>query len=904
MQNSKLKINLFQRLSQEVIQDLEREKIISPEGSNNESGKILTILGLAKKYPKILWITAETDEVIRLANQIKGVANVRFYQNVNQEDEKDYLKLIERQKILYDINFSKNQIIISDVAALFQEILKKEKLLKNKIKIDQKISLNKLASKLSEVGYNREERVVIEGDFASRGDILDIFSPQFEKPVRLEFFGNKVSSIYFFDPASGDKIKDLKRISILSIKSKKRKAKILDYLSSDFLIVFDQPDKIANSLQSLNIIDPKIPKIKELQIKLASYRNIYFQPLLGFGLTKKGKEIDYYSPPNYKGNIRNFLNDAKSLEKDGYKIFVSSDSHLRIKEIFERKKLDFTFLDFRLEKGLISKKQKIVIYTDSNIFGISRKKLKLTPTQKQLDFLRKLTPGQLIVHIDHGIGRFLKIKKYTFFKDQKPALYVFIEFDGGDRLYLPASQSEKISKYIGISGINTKLSKLGSPGWAKIKKRISQSTYKIARELLELSALRKIRRGFKFLPKREWEDILETTFPYQETLDQKKAIETVYGDMKKNMPMDRLICGDVGFGKTEIAIRAAARAVANQKQVALICPTTILSEQHLATFKRRLSKLPIKIESLSRFKSRAEQKEIIENLKKGSIDVIVGTHRLLQKDILFSDLGLLVIDEEQRFGVRHKERFKKLRAEVDILTLTATPIPRTLYAALGGLKKISKIQTPPMGRLPIETKITKFDKKKIKEIIINEKNRQGQVYFIHNWVRTIYSRAQKLSEILPKNIKIGIAHGQMATKKLARVMADFTSGKYDLLLATTIVENGLDLSNVNTLIVDSADRFGLSELYQLRGRVGRGDKKAYAYFLVKGKGLTDDARKRLSVLLESKDLGSGFMIATRDLELRGGGNILGKEQSGHIAEVGLNLYSQLLKQSVEKIRSR
>jgi transcription-repair coupling factor (superfamily II helicase) len=929
MQNAKLKTNLIEQIGLDLSDKLDKEGVISFEGSNNETGKILLVLKLMEKHDilpahggvsfsvrrgnkilsrygnkNILWISGDDKRADKIFFDLKRMKiETKRFELVDQDREDDFPKLIDRQKILIDLVLKKSQIIVTDAYSLFQKIAGEKDLLKDQIKIGKKLLQSEVIKKLSHFGYKREDRVILEGDFSLRGDVIDIFTLQNKNPLRIELFNDRVEKIYSFDQISGDKIKDFPKVQIIPVKTEKSDKTILEYFDQEDLIIFDEPDQIANILQSLNIIDAHILKFSQLQTKLLKNRIIYFQPLLGFSLRAKKYELDYFRPGQYQGDIRRFINDLKSYSFNNFKIYFACEDHLKIEEILKNKNINYSFLPYNLPIGLISKKEKIAIYTDSDIFGKKVVFKSLIPTEQQKKEVEKFRPADYLVHIDHGVGRFLKTEQLVFADSQKPTLYIIIEYAGGDRLYLPTTNVKKISKYIGVEGINIRLSKLGSSSWLRSKEKIQNSANKIAQELLQIYAIRKIRRGFRFLPKWDWENILINSFEYRETEDQIKAVEDVYRDMESAKSMDRLICGDVGFGKTEVAIRAAARTVANGKQVAVICPTTILTEQHLVTFKKRLEKLPVRLESLSRFKSRKIQQKILKELKEGKIDIIVGTHRLLQDDIYFCDLGLVIIDEEQRFGVKHKERLKTLRAEVDVLTLSATPIPRTLYLAFAGIKEISKIQTPPQGRLPIETKISQYDDALVKSAILKEIKRHGQIYFIHNKIETIYWRASKLREILPKNIKIGIVHGQLRAKDLARVMADFIAKKYDVLLATTIVENGLDLSNVNTLIVERADKFGLSELYQLRGRVGRGDIKAYAYFTVPNQVLTDNARKRLMVLLESRDLGSGFMVAERDLEIRGGGNILGKEQSGHIAEVGLTLYSQLLKEAVNKLKT-
>jgi len=520
---------------------------------------------------------------------------------------------------------------------------------------------------------------------------------------------------------------------------------------------------------------------------------------------------------------------------------------------------------------------------------ILKKKLK---SQKLFSDLKGLKPGDYLVHLDHGIGIFNGQR--TINREQ----YYVIEYAERDKLFVPFGLERKLSRYIGF--VEPKISRLGSLFWQKVKKKVKEEAEKLARELLEIYAKREIATRPSYFPECEIDIQLTSTFPYEETPAQVQVLEEIKRDLEKNQPMDRLICGDVGFGKTEIALRAMVRAVNSGYQVAMICPTTILANQHFQNFKERLKNLPIKIEMLSRLIPKGKQKRIIENLKKGKIDILVGTHRILSSDVEFKNLGLLVIDDEQRFGVRQKEKLKKMRAELDILSLSATPIPRTLYLSLSSLKEISLIQTPPVGRLPIKTFILPFSEKIIKEAIEKEIKRGGQVYYLHNRIETIKVIKNILENLVPK-ARLGIAHAKLREKELVKVMEDFQNKKIDVLIATTIIENGLDLPNVNTLIVADATRLGLAEAYQIRGRVGRSHIQAFAYFLY-GQNLSERAKMRLDALKEAEELGSGYKIALKDLEIRGAGNILGKEQSGNINAVGLNLYCQILSEAIEKLK--
>ncbi len=543
------------------------------------------------------------------------------------------------------------------------------------------------------------------------------------------------------------------------------------------------------------------------------------------------------------------------------------------------------------------------LLTDAELFGWKR------PEPRRRQQPRALPPesgfadlemGDYVVHIEYGIGRFAGLRKRTL--DNSEREYLLIEYAGSDILYVPIHQADRLSRYVGADDTAPQLNRLGTQDWTRTKEHTQRAVEEIARELLELYAAREHIQGHAFGPDTPWQHELEAAFPYVETEDQLRAISEVKGDMENHQPMDRLICGDVGYGKTEVALRAAFKAVMDGRQVAILVPTTVLAQQHFNTFSRRLLPFPVKVEMLSRFRSPNEQRQILFELAEGQVDVIIGTHRLLQPDVLLKNLGLLIIDEEQRFGVTHKERFKQLRTEVDVLTLTATPIPRTLYMSLTGIRDISMIQTPPEERLPIVTHVGAYNDKLVRQAILRELDRGGQVFFVHNRVQTIETIATKLRRLVPE-AKIAVGHGQMDEHQLEDVMTSFARGDSDVLLSTSIIESGLDIPNANTLIVDRADWFGLAQLYQLRGRVGRATNQAYAYFFhPRSSRLTPEARARLETIGEQTELGSGMSIAMRDLEIRGAGDLLGTRQSGHIAAVGFHLYTQLLAQAVRHLR--
>jgi transcription-repair coupling factor (superfamily II helicase) len=596
-----------------------------------------------------------------------------------------------------------------------------------------------------------------------------------------------------------------------------------------------------------------------------------------------------------KNQIYNFSQFLRKLDEMGYeKVYQVSEpgefsQRGGIIDVFPinlNQAIRFEFLGNRIEEIF---QLPIKIEDEKSAKEILKKKLK---SQKLFSDLKGLKQGDYLVHLDHGIGIF---KQQLTIDDRQ---YYQLEYAAGDKLYVPFGLERKLSRYIGFS--EPKISRLGSSFWQKVKKKVKEEAEKLAKELLEIYAKRKIVTRPPYLPDDEIDFQIASSFQYEETPDQIEAIEDIKNDLEKEKPMDRLLCGDVGFGKTEVALRAMIKVVKSGYQAAMICPTTILANQHFQNFKQRLKNLPIKIAMLSRLQTKKEQKEIIQKLSRCQIDIIVGTHRLLSKDVSFKNLGLLIIDDEQRFGVKQKEKLKKIRTSLDVLSLSATPIPRTLYLSLSSLRNISLIQTPPVDRLPIKTFILPFSEKIIKKAIEDEISRGGQVYYLHNRVETIETARKFLQTLVPE-AKFGIAHGRMNEKDLVKVMSDFQSKKIDVLVATTIIENGLDLPNVNTLIVADSTRLGLAEAYQIRGRIGRSHIQAFAYFLY-GSHLSEKAEMRLDALKEAEELGSGYKIALKDLEIRGAGNILGKEQSGNINRVGLNLYCQILSEAIEKMK--
>ncbi|MGB9632192.1 MAG: transcription-repair coupling factor, partial [Chloroflexaceae bacterium] len=549
----------------------------------------------------------------------------------------------------------------------------------------------------------------------------------------------------------------------------------------------------------------------------------------------------------------------------------------------------------------------LTLYTDSEIFGLrqrrplSERRKRGASADERAAFVRGLKPGDYVVHIEHGIARFEGLIRRVVGEIERE--YLVLRYAGDDKIYVPVDQVDRVTRYIGAGDAAPTLTRLGTQDWERAKRKARAAVQDLAEELLTLYAQRQMKQGHPYGPDNDWQRELEDAFPYLETEDQLRAIGEVKRDMEQPVPMDRLICGDVGFGKTEVALRAAFKAVQDGKQVAVLVPTTVLAQQHYDTFRKRLAAFPVRVEMLSRFCQPREQEAIVVDLARGQVDIVIGTHRLLSNDVRFKDLGLVVVDEEQRFGVRHKERLKRLRAEVDVLTLTATPIPRTLHMAMAGIRDLSVIDTPPEDRLPIKTYVAPYNEELVREAINRELERDGQVYFVHNRVQSIYHVANRLRNLVPE-ARIAVGHGQLEERELERVMLDFFDGRYDVLVCTTIIESGLDVPNANTIIIDDATNYGLAQLYQLRGRVGRSANRAYAYLLYRQeKPMTQEAQARLEAIQEATELGAGFRVAMRDLEIRGVGNLLGAEQSGHIAAVGFDLYSRLLEQAVRQLKA-
>jgi transcription-repair coupling factor (superfamily II helicase) len=832
-----------------------------------------------------------------------------------------------------ELDGNKPPLIIASAPAVASKTMPKGDFISSCHTLKQGMTVGplKLLHRWQDMGYEMENMVELPGTMSRRGGIIDVFPPNSNLPVRIEFVGNRVESMRFFDPANQRSTQFLTSITIIPAKeislSEINTGSILDYLLDNSLLVFNSPEEIGAAAQKAYAqaqeqvglkeegTSPNLPYLawSELEPKLMMKKclvlnswDIGYEQCLPFSL-----------PQSYGGKLEVFLCAAKQMLEQGQRVLVVSHQANRLAELLQQQGIyvsptsqmdevpprgSITLVQGSLAGGWIFK-DVLTLLTDAELFGFVKqsRQSRRKPLRRQWLF-PQLIPGDYVVHIDHGIARFGGLTKMS--DNGVEQEYLVLEYADNDKLYVPIEHIERVTRYIGGGVQSPVLSRLRTQAWERTKRKVKQSVVDIAQELLDLYAARGMSPGFAFSEDTLWQQELEASFPYMETPDQLEAIVAVKEDMEKAGPMERLICGDVGYGKTEVALRAAFKTIMDNKQVAILVPTTVLAQQHFITFRERLGAFPVKVEMLSRFCSTEEEKAILEGLASGIVDVCIGTHRLLQKDVVFKDLGLVIIDEEQRFGVVQKERLKQMRQEVDVLILSATPIPRTLHMALTGIRDMNVMETPPEERLSIKTHVGVYDDTLVRQAILRELERNGQVFFVHNRVQNIAFVASKLQSLVPE-AKIAIAHGQMPEEGLEKVMADFIAGKSDVLVTTTIVQLGLDMPNVNTLIVDQADKFGLTQLYQLRGRIGRGINQAYAYFLFdKNKQLTYQAHERLRTIFEATELGAGFAIAMKDLEIRGAGNLLGVKQSGHIAAVGFDLYSRLLAEAVEELKAK
>ncbi len=858
------------------------------------------------------------------------------YKRAYEFDETENANILMRAEVLNKLsNKTSREIIVTYPEALSEKVINQRSLASNTftIALGEKLDVSFLEEFLRNYDFEKTDFVYEAGQFAVRGGIIDIFSFAYELPYRIELFGNEVDSIRTFDPGSQLSVNSLEKVNIIpNVQSKlmhEERQSFLDFISPDTCLWIKDVqlthDIIQKSFEKIEGSFDKILKASGAQIvtspdKLFDDGGAFFQKYKIFSCVEFGnrffgeadKVFDFLTSPqpSFNKNFELLSEDLYEHQMQGFGNFIAADvpkQTERLKGIFEEinAQLEFQPLDFALRQGFVDTGTKLVCYTDHQIFERFhryRAKEKFTNSKAlTLRELQTLQPGDFVTHIDHGIAKFAGLEKKEVNGHEQEAIRLVYKDD--DLLYVSIHSLHKISKYSGRDGAAPIINKLGSQEWENKKSKAKKRVKDIAKELISLYAKRKSAPGHAFLPDSFLQAELESSFMYEDTFDQAKATEDVKRDMQLPHPMDRLVCGDVGFGKTEVAIRAAFKAATEGKQVAVLVPTTILAMQHFRTFSERLSAFPVKIDYVSRFKSEKEIKQILNEVKDGTIQILIGTHRVVSKDIQFKELGLLIIDEEQKFGVKVKDRLKELKVSVDVLTLTATPIPRTLHFSLMGARDLSIISTPPPNRQPVTTELHTFSEPLIRDAISNELRRGGQVFFVHNRVSDIETVANTIYKLVP-DCRIGIAHGQMDGDKLEKAMMKFIDGEYDVLVSTNIIESGLDIPNANTIMINHAHMFGLSDLHQMRGRVGRSNKKAFCYLLTPPTSLlTSDSRKRLAALEEFSDLGDGFKVAMRDLDIRGAGNLLGGEQSGFITDLGFDTYHKILDDAIQELKA-
>ena len=866
---------------------------------------------IARRMPKTVWIVCPSvraqDSLYETilnwlpATQFLPEAEFAAVENVLPDPE----IAAERLALLAKIDSEPGpHVIVTTRASLEQPAPKRGAVSAATLKIKRGATstMGQLLEKLSGSGYERVAQVTTRGQFAVRGGIVDLYSWQAPLPVRLEFFGDNVESLREFDIDTQTSVRDLPKIDILLGAAGDQSAFVRDYIGKEDLTIDVEPDEAAENSTALSA---QVVQISEGWIESGPE---------DFSGAFQDCDIGEFAVGDFllaEAKRDQFIKRLNEWRKNKARIvvyFQTEGEIERFRELISADVLqDVDLVLGTLARGFCFPPADLVVLSAAELFGRfaphARRRLYHAERHRaQIDF-SELNEDDLVVHLEHGVARFAGLTRIPTTTNGEQEVLA-LEFADEAKLYVPLEQAYLVSRYVGVGKRSPQLSSLADSKWARAKKNAASSIFDYAGKMLVVQAEREIVPGHAFGPDTKWQREFEHSFPFRETPDQMKAIIDAKIDMEQPRPMDRLICGDVGFGKTEVAIRAAFKAVMDGRQVAVLAPTTVLAQQHFEVFRQRMLDYPVRIEMLSRFRSQGEQRKILELLRQGGVDIVIGTHRLISGDVVFKDLGLVVIDEEQRFGVLHKEKFKELFKLVDVLTLSATPIPRTLYLSLVGVKDMSTIETPPLNRLPVETIVCGYDERIIRDAINRELERQGQVYFLHNRVQTIDRVREKIVDLVPQ-ARVEIGHGQMHSDELEEVMARFVAGKIDVLVCTTIIESGLDIPNANTIVIDRADRFGLADLYQLRGRVGRAEHKAYAYLLLPREMMTiGAARKRINAIKQYSSLGAGFRIAMRDLEIRGAGSILGTAQSGHIMAIGFDLYCQLLKQAVAQLKGR
>ncbi len=944
MELKKINQNLLPDLLQkqfgsEIFSQIVTKQHISVKGSAGSAVSILaaelfltqnkTILYLADDKEDALYINAEMEDLL-------GKDNILYFPATHLEpyqiEKTQNANLVLRTEVINKLNSGKSpKVIVAFIGAMSEKVLKKEdfKAISHHIKVGDQLDFDFVDELLNHYQFNQTDFVSEPGEFSVRGGIVDVFSFSNEKPFRITFFGNEVESIRTFDIESQlslDKIDEFQLVSNMNFSVSGSKVSFFELLPEDSFIVSKNLYLSARRIKefhekALEKYETLSKDIKhrspdelfisegEFQNKLIKFKTIDFSSQ-HFKLPKSQIiELNQTQQPSFHKNFELLIQDLEEKQGQGFDTWISFSSEKqkeRLQSIFEELQHEIPFKSFKseLHEGFVDSDNKILIYTDHQIFDrYQRYKSKdgfAKSEQLTLKDLMSLKVGDYIAHIDHGIGKFMGLVKVN--NDGKIQECFKLSYKNGDLLYVSIHSLHKISKYNGPDGKEIVLSKLGSPAWKSLKQKTKARVKQIAFDLIKLYAERKTAKGFQYSPDSYLQNELEASFLYEDTPDQEKATLDVKKDMENEGVMDRLICGDVGFGKTEVAIRAAFKAATDGKQVAILVPTTILAFQHYRSFKERLKDFPVNISYMNRFRTAKQKSETKEGLKNGKIDIVIGTHQLVGKDIKFKDLGLLIIDEEHKFGVSVKDKLKTLKTNVDTLTLTATPIPRTLQFSLMAARDLSVIKTPPPNRQPVDTSIIGFSEEIIRDAVSYELQRDGQVYFINNRIENLKDIAGLIQRLVP-DARVITGHGQMDGKQMETNILDFMEGKYDVLVSTTIVESGVDVPNANTIFINDAQRFGMADLHQMRGRVGRSNRKAFCYLITPPFDMmTSDARKRLEAIEQFSDLGSGFQIAMKDLEIRGAGDLLGAEQSGFINEMGFETYQKMMQEALEELK--
>jgi len=895
-----------------------------------ESGKALAVAMLYNNSSRpVLWLAPTPDDAERQCDNLaallgpEAVRHWACWEILPGEARRPDVELTgSRMECLHALAKGRPVIVVASARALLQNTLTPESFARLNLRLakGQRLDRDGLAELLVEAGYERQPAVSGVGDFAIRGSIVDIagFGPP--EPVRIELDEeDRVASLRHFGLADQRSTVKVESAFVLPMMEEgSGGANLAAHLPDETLVCWDEPgesmaefEEVAEELETFGP-DGRYGSFSGCRAWLESRRLVLMTSGAGFGVADLPQPGEAFRIPvqpvePFMSNLKLFRERMERLQSEGARTLVLTDTAgqmERMREILDESGLGgkAELLVAGMHTGFHLPEAGLWAATEREIFARERRR-RARRYQKGGSAIRsldQLKAGDFMVHVDHGICRYQGLTQVDMGGQQTECLLLI--FRDNDKLYVPIDQMKRVQRFSSEEGYQPALSKLGSAQWEETKARVKKAAKDMAQELLALYARRKSEPGRAFGPDTAWQRELEAAFPYQETGDQMRAIAEVKADMESGRPMDRLLCGDVGYGKTEVAVRAAFKAVMDGAQAAVLAPTTVLAEQHYLTFRERMAEFPVRIEMLSRFRKPAEQRAVVRAAAEGEVDILIGTHRILQRDVAFKRLGLLVVDEEQRFGVGHKERIKRLCSSVDVLTMTATPIPRTLHMSLLGVRDVSNIETPPKDRLAVLTEVMPWDERRIQEAVQREVERGGQVFFLHNRVQSINAMAAMLARLLP-GVEMVTAHGQMGPRELERAMLAFNSRRYDMLLATTIIESGLDMPNVNTIVINRADRFGLAQLYQLRGRVGRSNRRAYAYLMVpKGGRVNDTARKRLRIIEELSELGSGYKLALRDLEIRGAGNLLGREQHGHMMSVGFELYCQLLEEAVRELK--